>query len=71
MYLSLIESILNETAQIEHYNPRHVMAFMVLTHGTLNHLSRSSFGSEVEEAIIALNEEGDEVGEELAQSYGI
>lgn len=69
MYQQLISQTL--TALNISYNPRHVEAYMVLEHGTLNHLSSGRFMSEVRLACNNIDMEGTEIAEELAKSYGI
>jgi hypothetical protein len=69
MYTKRIQTILTELNLTD--NARHVEAFMLLKHSTLNHLSRGRFRNETLLAIAELTYEGAEVGEALAQSYGI
>lgn len=52
-------------------NVRHVEAWMLAEHGTLDRLSANRFASEVVLCIAVANEAGIETSERLAQSYGI
>ena len=73
MYLSLINSILDSLTNLElsQMNGRHVYGYMLLNNGTLNHLSKESFRNEVIKAAQMVWEEGSDMGEAVADSYGL
>jgi hypothetical protein len=73
MYLSLINSILDSLNDLElsQLGGRPVYGFMLLENGTLNHLSKESFRNEVIKAAQMVLEEGSDMGEALADSYGV
>ena len=52
-------------------DPRHIEAWMRVEHGTLDHLDRARFRSEVALAQACIAEAGDAESEALARSYGL
>jgi hypothetical protein len=70
MYLSLITELLSQL-NLTQYNARHVYAYLLLEHDTLNQFSRKQIAENILLAIDAINFEGTDVAEEVAQSFAI
>ena len=68
-YQRSIAEILARTGNIG-IDPRHVEAYMRLTYGTLDALSKATFARETREAVIDINADP-RLAERLAVSYGL
>lgn len=67
LYQKLIADLLNGAD----YDPRHVEALMRLQYGTLNHLSRQDFRSEIRLCKQVIDQMGKDSAERTAKSYGL
>lgn len=69
--MSLYQNTINELLNGRDYDPRHIEAFMLLQHDTLDHLSREQMAAEVNICAACVDEGGEDAAELLAQSYGL
>jgi len=69
MYQDIIRESLARTGNIG-IDPRHVEAYMRLSYGTLDALSKQTFAHEVKEAVIDIRCDPVQA-EKLAQSFGL
>ena len=71
IYQKSIKEDLEKMGLGKNYDPRHIEAYILIEHDTLNGLSSAMFKREIDIAIDCINVGGVEHAERLAQSFGL
>lgn len=71
MYQQIIREELAVMGRVGAADPPHTEAYMRLEYGTLDHISREQFRTEITIGLACIREGGTEAAEQLAQSYGL
>lgn len=70
-YRGLIRETMARAGRVGAADPRHIEAWMLIEHSTLDGLSREQFAAEVEVALQCVASSTESENESLAVSYGL